>query len=174
MIIYLDALTKDECLTDSHVINELKEYNGAIISCQSKLIKIGGESINTGANAATEQTEDDESYDDTAVQVINIVHAHKLQPMKGISKDEYKTLIKAYIGNLKAKLSGAALEKFNQNQKPITEFVKSVLKQFDEYTFYVTERASIDQGMLILARYPDGADAPIFYYFADGLYTQKV
>lgn len=176
MLIYFDILSQAEVCSDSYdrVADAEAPFKGAIMAVQAKYVKIGGENIDIGANASAEATEEDESVEDQAVNVLNIVYSHKLEEIKGLSKDEYKTFIKSYMKNVQAKLSGDKADAFKANLPNIQTFVKDiVLKQFDDLVFYKGEEASLDNCLIIPCLYPQDGTAPVLYYILDGLNAKK-
>ncbi|KAK5576153.1 hypothetical protein RB653_007294 [Dictyostelium firmibasis] len=128
--------------------------------------------VNTGANAAAEETEEDEGVDAAGVQqVINIVNALRLVETS-FDKKSYTGYIKAYMKDLMAKLEESNPGRVADFKKDATDFVKSVLGKFDEYKFYTGENMDAD-GHVALMYYKPGETDPIFLYFKDGLESVK-
>ena len=151
---------------------------GALVAQEAKRVKItndSGVAANVDDDAADGATAD--ALQDEVKQEINIVEAHGLMEYSGMTKGDFKVLIKAYFGKLTEKLAGneAKAAAFKAHQKPLTEFIgKEVLPNFNEFSFYLPKNANTDDGcMIIMARFKGDADAPIFYYFVDGMKEEK-
>jgi hypothetical protein len=96
-------------------------------------------------------------------------------------KEEYKKLEAAAIAKfsaLKKTQIGevtARLESYKKNFSALQKFVKDeVLANFTEFDFYLApEPATMLAAMIIPARYIGEAVAPTFYYYVDGLESEK-
>jgi hypothetical protein len=63
---------------------------------------------------------------------------------------------------------------FKANFEGLQKFVKDVIiANFDEFEFYTCEEGELGECMLIPARYIGEAEAPIFYFFDDGIRFKK-
>lgn len=176
MLIYFDILCASEVCSDSYdrLAADEAPYKGAIMAVQSRYMKIGGENIDIGANASAEATEEDETVDDQAINVVNIVHSHRLEEVKGLTKDEYKAFIKPFIKALQSKLKDDALKAFNDNLPNIQTWIKDfVFKKFDDLVFYKGENAALDNCLIIPCLYPQDGSAPVFYYIVDAMNGKK-
>ena len=103
-----DILTDDEIISD---VYDLKEIDGVVYEADCKMIKIGGESFDTGANASAEEAE--EGTEDGVETKIDVVHSFRLQSTQ-FDKKGYLTYLKGYMKAVKAKLpedQHAAFEK---------------------------------------------------------------
>ena len=81
--------------------------------------------------------------------------------------------IKAYMKRLSEKLKETAPDRVVPFQKSAQEFVKKVIGNFDDYSFYMG--ASMDpEAMVILMKYAEDGLTPFFYYFKDGIEEEKV
>jgi len=83
-------------------------------------------------------------------------------------------------GNLDAnqknelKAAKAKVASFKKNFDNIQNFVKDeILKNFDDFEFYMAPDVEFGEGMLIPARYIGEALAPEFYFFVDGVKEEK-
>lgn len=66
------------------------------------------------------------------------------------------------------------LEQFKANFGDLQKFVKEVvIGNFDEYEFYICEEGELGECMIIPARYIGEAEAPIFYFYDDGIRFKK-
>ncbi len=55
--------------------------------------------------------------------------------------------------------------------KSAEKFVKRIMSNFDEYSFYMGESMELDAGVA-LCFYKDDGVTPFFYFFRDGLSLQ--
>jgi len=161
------------------------------------------------------QLDDEGAEASEAQQVINVVHAAKLQKME-LSQKEFTSMQKAYWKRLIEALNkdryralgvkisedddkdtirekeAAALEElspydkkavdacktamsnFKANFEDLQKFVKDViLANFGEFEFYTCEEGELGECMIIPARYIGEAEAPIFYFYDDGIKFKK-
>jgi len=172
MIIFKDITTGAELLSDSF---EPKEVDGILYEVDAAMITVGGESYNTGANASEE--EGDEGVEDSVAKVNNIIHTFQLQSIP-LSKADYKGHIKTYIKRVKkhlddTKASDEDKEAFKSKGQG---FVMKVLKNFDDYEFYVGESGPSegDDQMTVLLNYREDGVTPYFTYWKHGLESMKV
>ncbi len=54
----------------------------------------------------------------------------------------------------------------------MTKLAKDILKNYDEYRFYLGESMNID-GMVVLQFYREDGLTPVFIHFKDGLREEK-
>jgi len=99
MLVFQDIVSGKDFASDSYPVKKL--VDGAVLALESKKIQVGGDKIDTGANASKEEA--DEGTDDTVATKINIVHAHQLQQIT-LEKKEYKVMQKQYWKLLKEAL----------------------------------------------------------------------
>ncbi|EAL66006.1 hypothetical protein DDB_G0282853 [Dictyostelium discoideum AX4] len=161
----------DELCSDAYPMTEIN--NGLIYEVQAKMVTIDLDvKVNTGANAASEETEEDEGVDNAgSKQVINVVDAMRLVETS-FDKKSYTGYIKAYMKEVLAKLADNNPSRVDAFKKDAADFVKSVLGKFDEYKFYTGENMDAD-GHVALMYYKPGEVDPIFLYFKDGLESVK-
>jgi hypothetical protein len=63
---------------------------------------------------------------------------------------------------------------FKANFEDLQKFVKDViLANFGEFEFYLCEEGELGEAMIIPARYIGEAEAPIFYFYDDGIRFKK-
>ncbi|KAN0023479.1 hypothetical protein ACTFIU_009233 [Dictyostelium citrinum] len=162
----------DEIISDAYPMVET--HNGLIYEVQCKKITVDLDvKVNTGANAASEETEEDEGVDAAgSKQVIDVVEGMRLQPTQ-FDKKSYTGYIKAYMKEIVTRLEENNPSRVAGFKKDAADFVKGVLGKFDEYEFYTGENMDAD-GHVILAYYKEGEVNPIFLYFKDGLEFFKV
>eukprot|EP01006_Ploeotia_vitrea_P021160 TRINITY_DN53508_c0_g1_i1.p2 TRINITY_DN53508_c0_g1~~TRINITY_DN53508_c0_g1_i1.p2 ORF type:complete len:192 (-),score=111.54 TRINITY_DN53508_c0_g1_i1:1563-2087(-) len=173
MKVYIDLMNGSELCSDAQKIEEVKEYDGAVFKVQSKQIIEGNDDIDIGANPSAE--EQAEALADGATQVINLVSAHKLQKME-MDKKEYKALqkmwFKKFLGWLKENDESKVAE-YKKVFPKLQEFYKMVIKNFDDFEFYIGELATLENGIIIPARWEDGGMAPVFYYYPIAMKEEK-
>lgn len=83
-----DILTDDEIISDSY---DLKEIDGVVYEADCSRITIGADNIDIGANASAEEAE--EGVEDSAKQVIDVVHSFRLNETQ-FDKKSYLTYLK--------------------------------------------------------------------------------
>jgi len=122
-----------------------------------------------GGNASAEGG-GDEGADASSVSGIDVVLNHKLQPSP-MKKKAYMEYIKGYMKEIKERLAKDNPDEVEVFQKNVQEFVKKVLKTYDDWEPYVGESYNAD-GMVPLVNW-DG-ETPYVYFFKHGLEEEKV
>ena len=118
--------------------------------------------------------EDDEGVVDTTEKVNDIIENFRYQETV-FTKSDYTTYIKSYMKKLKTHLQEKNPERVDGFMKSAKEMVSWILKEFDEFQFFMGESNEMENAMIILAYYKQGEDlAPHFVYFADGVKGQNV
>jgi len=174
MKIFKDLFTGEEVCADTHPI---KDVNDAVLCVKGKYetMQDGIDDSLIGGNKSAEGG--DEGTDDQSRKVLNIVHNHKLTETGFKNKKDYGLYIKDYVKRLQEKLKDSPdLDKF---KKGAEEFVRGVMKEFNEYMFYMGEKwgeGDDGPGMIILLRYyeENGEEVPYFFFFKHGLLEEKV
>lgn len=172
MIIFKDKLGEnhDELLTDIYRFE--KEEGGCIYKVKGKLktetTDIDDAAI--GGNASAEGP-GDEGGEASSVSGIDVCLANRLTEFP-ISKAQYKKYIKEYMGKVKKDMETCQCseDEISCFMKGAASFVGKVLKEFDEYQFFVGEHMNID-GMMILCKWE--GETPYLYYFKHGLEEEK-
>ena len=124
--------------------------------------------IDIGANPSEE--EEGEEYAAGSRTVNNIVEAFRLQETS-FDKKSYMVYIKDYMKKVTKYLESKKADRVAPFQKAAQAYVKKVLGNFDDYSFYTG--ASMDpEGMVVLCQWRD--DKPFMLYFKDGLEEMKV
>jgi len=101
-----------------------------------------------------------------------------------VSEDDDKDAIKEKEAAAVAELSKyevkavddckARMAAFKANFEDLQRFVKDViLANFGEFEFYLCEEGELGECMIIPARYIGEAEAPIFYFYDDGIKFKK-
>jgi len=219
MIVYYYLVGDKEVASDAFDQTPVDGYKG-VRQIQAKKIVFKEVEADIGANASKGDGEADEEADEgaeanEAQQVINVVHAAKLQKMS-LSQKEFTSMQKSYWKKLIEALNkeryralgikvtedddkdaikekeAAALEElssyekravddcknrmaaFKANFEDLQRFVKDViLANFAEFEFYLCEEGELGECMIIPARYIGEAEAPIFYFYDDGIKFKK-
>ncbi|AQK67706.1 Translationally-controlled tumor protein-like protein [Zea mays] len=125
MLVYQDLLSGDELLSDSFTYKELE--NGVLWEVEGKWVTQGPVDVDIGANPSAEGGED-ESVDDTAVKVVDIVDTFRLQEQPPFDKKSFVSYIKKYIKNLTAVLEPEKADEFKKGVEGATKFLLSKLK----------------------------------------------
>ncbi|XP_074276117.1 translationally-controlled tumor protein homolog [Silene latifolia] len=166
MLVYQDLCSGDELLSDSFTYKEL--FEGVLWEVEGKWVVQGALEVDIGANPSAEGGED-ESVDDQAVKVVDIVDTFRLQEQPTCDKKAFVAMIKRYIKALTPKLDGEAAEVFKKNVEPAMKFL---LSKLSDLQFFVGESMH-DDGATVFAYYKDGATDPTFLYFGHGLKEVK-
>merc|ERR1712039_479179 len=150
MKIFKDIFTEDELASD---VYPLELEDDVILKFTTKLITRTEGNYDMAGDGGGEET-----YDSTSTTVNNLVDAHKLVATD-FTKKSYMTHIKDYMARL--------------FKKRAQGFVKKVIADFDEYTFYQGEKMDIDNGMIVLSRYSEDGQTPYFFMWKDGMIEEK-
>ncbi|KAJ1835822.1 hypothetical protein IWW55_000882 [Coemansia sp. RSA 2706] len=167
MIIFKDILNGDELFSDAF---EPIEIGKVAMEVDCKMVPVGGEDINTGANASAEEA--GEQLEDSVQTVNNVVYSGRLQETQ-FDKKSYMTYIKGYMKAVKAKLAETNPDRIPDFEKEAAALVKKILGNFKDYEFYVGESMDPD-GMVALLNYREDGVTPYFTFFRDGLKEEKV
>ncbi|KAI1369058.1 translationally controlled tumor-associated [Xylaria arbuscula] len=169
MIIFKDALTDDELLSDSY---DVKLIDGVVYEADCAMIEIGAVDVDTGANASAEEA--DEGLEDSAQKVNNIVHSFRLQPTS-FDKASYGSYLKGYMKKVLKHLqeTGAPAEEIDTFKKGAAAFSKKVLGSFKDWEFYTGESMDVD-GMVVLLNYREDGVTPYVVVWKHGLKEMKV
>eukprot|EP00335_Anophryoides_haemophila_P000071 CAMPEP_0204821612 /NCGR_PEP_ID=MMETSP1018-20131115/35794_1 /ASSEMBLY_ACC=CAM_ASM_000518 /TAXON_ID=46462 /ORGANISM="Anophryoides haemophila, Strain AH6" /LENGTH=172 /DNA_ID=CAMNT_0051937909 /DNA_START=30 /DNA_END=548 /DNA_ORIENTATION=+ len=167
MKIFQDIFSNEEIVADSYTFNGEVCFNECAVKVKSKLVAVGDVDIDVGCGNAFGGDKEEEGAGDNVEKVIDLVDTYRYQETS-FGKKDYVTYIKGYMKRLKAKLSETKPERVEGFMKGAAELVQWVVKNFDEFTFYLPE--SYDTENIIILSYYDGEDAaPTFVYFLDGL-----
>lgn len=164
MKIFKDIFTEDELASDVYPV-ELED--DVILKFTTKLITRTEGNYDMAGDGGGEET-----YDSTSTTVNNLVDAHKLIATD-FTKKSYMTHIKDYMARLLKKLEAENPSRVPAFKKGAQGFVKKVIADFDEYTFYQGEKMDIDNGMIVLSRYSEDGQTPYFFMWKDGMIEEK-
>eukprot|EP01156_Anaeramoeba_ignava_P013481 Anaeramoba_ignava/a5290_102.p1 GENE.a5290_102~~a5290_102.p1 ORF type:complete len:176 (+),score=64.15 a5290_102:44-529(+) len=161
MNIYKCVFTGEEVISSAFGV---KEVGDILIEAHGKLI--------TKSNDLGIPSNDEQQLDDGTESIIDIIDAFNLKPID-LNKKSFVPLIKEYMKKIKGHLEKANPSRLDAFMKGAQEFVKTVMKDFDEYSFYLGESSNPD-GALILSKFGDDGLSQDFWYFKDGLKQEKV
>lgn len=135
-----DLITGDEIISDSY---DLKEIDGVAYEADCKLITVGGESFDTGANASAEEAGDD--VEDSSEKVLDIVHSFRLTSTS-FDKKSYLGHLKDYMKKVKTALKekGASEDEIKTFETGAQGFAKKIVGSFKDYEFYIGESMDPD------------------------------
>jgi len=169
MIIFKDAITDDEIISDSY---DIKEVDGVAYEVDCAMIVEGAVEIDIGANASAEEAE--EGVEDTAVKVNNVVHSFRLQSTS-FDKKSYLTYLKGYMKAVKKHLqdSGKSEAEVKDFETKAQGFAKKIVANFKDYEFYTGESMNPD-GMVVLLNYREDGTTPYVIVWKHGLTEMKV
>mmetsp|Transcript_42929 Transcript_42929/g.69650 ORF Transcript_42929/g.69650 Transcript_42929/m.69650 type:complete len:171 (+) Transcript_42929:139-651(+) len=170
MIVYRDALSNDEMIADSFAF---KLVDNIAWEVQGKFVNVDVGDINIGQNASTEAGEEDESVEDSAVKVVNIVHSFRLVETS-YTKPQFMAWFKAYLKKIKDFLTEKNPGRVESFQTEMQAYAKNhLLPKFNDLQFFTGESCNPEAGMAF-AYYPEGSSEPTFIFFKDGLIAEKV
>lgn len=170
MKIYKDILTGAEVVCDNDV--PLPEEGDIVYAVPGKYIEVGGEDFGISANV-------DEDAGEGAVgevadgkeRVLDVVYNNRYTETV-YDKPSYMAHIRNYMKTLLEKIEDADEKKAFQTNA--ATFVKKVLKDFDDYQFFIPagNEDDPDNGMIVLCFWE--GENPKFYMWKHGLKGQRV
>lgn len=178
MIIYKDIVSGDEIISDSWKLNDVDDV---VYEVDCKMVTLGAENIDIGANPSAEEGGDD--LDESTKQVNDVVHSFQLSPMfDGASKvypdmkalsSQLKTYLKALVGKLKEE-KGWDDAKINDFKTKVQGyFMKSIKPNFKDLDIY-TGSTMTPEGMLVYLNYREDGVTPYLIIWKHGLSEEKV
>ncbi|OLY82151.1 Translationally-controlled tumor protein-like protein [Smittium mucronatum] len=167
MLLYRDIISGDELFSDAFPMKEVEDF---FYEVDCKMIVVGGENIDIGANPSAEDGE--EIVEDGVETVNNVVHSFRLT-QTSFDKKSYMSYIKGYMKAVLAKLSESHPDRVPIFQEKAKTCVKNIITKLSDYDFYVGE--SMDpEGMVALLNYREDGVTPFFTFFKDGLKEEKL
>jgi len=132
------------------------------------------ENDDCGIAANTEEGEEEAgAADDKTITVIDVVDAMRLAEIT-LDKKSFMAYIKGYLKAIKEKLEasgkGARVEAF---QKGATALVKELVGKWDEVQVFTGESGNWEAGLAYCYMKEQTDDGPTFYFFNDGLKSEK-
>jgi len=172
MIIFKDLLTGDEMFTDASRVKLIDDCLWEV-ECKQVTRKQGEISLG-GSNPSAEEA--DEGTDEAVESGLDVVLNQRLVET-GFTKADYKNYLKTYTKALqeKWKENGMAEDKISDAKAKLTDAVKKVLKNLDEYQFFLGESTNPDGCVGLLEyRETENGEKPIMMFFKHGLEEDKV
>jgi len=126
-----------------------------------------GADVDIGANPSAEEQE--ESLEDGAQTVNNVVHSFRLQST-AFDKKTYLSHLKGYMKAVKGEISEERVADF---EKGAQTYAKKIVSNFKDYEFYVGESMNPD-GLVALLNYREDGITPYFTFWKDGLKEVKL
>jgi hypothetical protein len=171
MKIFKDIFTGSEVLCDND--KPLPEEDSVVYTFKGKYIEIGGEDYGISANV-DEDAAEGATGDGTAdgkERVVDVVYNNRYTETS-YDKASFTAYMKAYMKKVVDKIDDEAEKKAFQTNA--VTFFKKVLKNFDDYQFFMPNGNEEDpeSGMIVLCRWVD--EDAIFYYWKDGLKGERV
>ena len=167
MIIYKDIVTDDELLSDAYPV---KEVDGMLYEADCAMVTISDGDIDIGANPSAEGGDDD--VEEGAQTVNNIVNSFRLQPT-AFDKKSYMSYIKGYMKTVKNYLSEKQPDQVQEFEAKAAVHVKNIIKNFNDYEFYVGESMDPD-GMVVLLNYREDGVTPYVTIWKHGVTEMKI
>ncbi|OMH81599.1 Translationally-controlled tumor protein-like protein [Zancudomyces culisetae] len=167
MLLFRDVISKDELFSDAYPIKLVDDF---IYEVECKMIQVGGESFDIGANPSAEDGE--EALEEGVEMTNNVVYSFRLQ-QTSFDKKSYMAYIKGYMKSVLKHLSETNPERVPVFQKKAQDFVKKIISNIKDYDFYIGEGMDPD-GMVALLNYREDGITPYFSFFKDGLLEEKL
>ncbi|ELP85234.1 hypothetical protein EIN_083760 [Entamoeba invadens IP1] len=171
MIVYMDVFTGDEMYNDSFTIRQ----EGCMDIIDAKFIEKREEDFGIASNADEDAEEGaaGEGLDAPGVEkVIDVVEGAQLVQQDGFTKSAYMAHIKGYFKHMIEHLTATNPERVAGFKTEAQAFVKKVIENFKDCTFYSGKSMDVDDGCLIVSIYHDGTN-PVFYFFRDGMKHER-
>jgi len=170
MKIFRDILTNAEVVCDND--RPFAVEGDIVYVVKGRYIDVGGEDFGISANVDEDAGEGATGeVADGKERVIDVVHNNRYTETS-YDKASYMAHIKRYMKALLDRIEDADAKKAFQANA--ATFVKKVVKEIDEYQFFIPEgnEEDPDSGMIVLCRWDD--ETPVFYMWKDGLVGMRV
>ncbi|BGP22176.1 translationally controlled tumor protein-like protein [Rhodotorula toruloides] len=167
MLLYTDAITNDELISDAY---DLKEVDDVVYEADCAMITIKEGEVNIGANASAEEAE--ETLEEGEQRVNNVVHSFRLSETS-FDKKSYMTYLKGYMKAVKAHLQETKPDRVPAFEKGAATFAKKVLGSFNDWQFFTGESMNPD-GMVVLMNYREDGVTPYMVFWKDGMKEVKL
>ena len=170
MIVYCDVFSGDELYSDGFNITQ----EGCMDVIKGRMVEKGSNDYGIAANADEDAGENaqGEGLDDTVERVIDVVDNFQLQE-QAFTKNEYMAHIKGYMKRMVEHLQKENPERIEAFKVEATAFVKKVIAEFKNITFYSGQSNDIDNGCVVVCIYGEDGMTPYFYFFRDGMRAEK-
>ncbi|CCW65990.1 unnamed protein product [Phytomonas sp. Hart1] len=170
MKVYRDIFTDAEVFCDNDLPLDVED--DVVYVIDGKYIDIGGEDYGISANVdedaaegATGETADGKQ------RVVDIMHNNRYVETF-YDKASYLAHVREYMKKLLKNIEGDDAKKAFQTNA--ANFAKKVMKEINEYQFFIPDRneEDPDSGIIVLCRWY--GETPKFYYWKDGLKGERV
>lgn len=175
MIVYTCKITGDEFLSDSFPLLEVVDDEGnkieGLMMTTSKQVPKGDDNVDIGCGNAFGGS-DDAPVDPSVEMVNNVVEKFQYSQTE-LTATQFKSWLKEYMGKLleQMKKKDVPVEERKAFRERAAAAGKYFLSNFKELDFYLGP--SFNPDSMIVAKYPEGATSPNFYYIMDGLNKDK-
>lgn len=171
MKIFIDIFSGDEIISDSYNMEMI--YNGVGCKVQSRLIvKDEKFDVYAAGNEFANPDAEEEGVKDEPVKVIDVLDGFNYEET-GFGKKDYGLYLKGYMAKVLEHLTKNKPERVEAFKAGAKEMAGWIMSNFDDFTFY-TPKSYDAENSIILKYFEEGAEAPIFVYFMDGLRVTKV
>lgn len=165
--LYTDKISGDEMVSDGYA---MKEVDDIVYEVDAAMITVKDGDVDIGANPSADGG--DEGVDDSAQQVINLVHSFRLQ-QTSFDKKSYLTYLKGYMKEVKNSLQQSNPDRVPEFEKKAAEFAKKIVGKFSDWEFFTGESMNPD-GMVALLNYREDGVTPYLVFWKDGLNETKI
>ncbi len=180
MRVLSDIISNDEMLSDSYKL--VYSYEDTIVEVKTQYI-VKKSDDDCGISENKDENEEskepsatsapkDAKVEDTSEKVLDVLEGFKLKEMPFSDKKQYTSYMKVFFAKVVENLKVSNPKRVEVFKKQAVEFLKYVLKDFDNFKFYVGESYNPDGG-LAASYYKPGDETPTLYYYADGLKSQE-
>ncbi|KAH9951590.1 translationally controlled tumor-associated [Amylocystis lapponica] len=167
MLLYTDIISDDEMFSDAFPVKLVDDIVYEV-DCQMITVKAGD--VDIGANPSAE--DQDESLEEGASQVNNVVYSFRLQSTS-FDKKSFLTYLKGYMKTVKTALQEKNPDRVDAFEKGAQAFAKKLVANFKDYEFYTGESMNPD-GMIALLNYREDGITPYFIFWKDGVKEVKL
>ncbi|CAD2219832.1 IgE-dependent histamine-releasing factor [Angomonas deanei] len=170
MKIFKDVLTGAEVVCDNDRPFDVED--DIVYKIPGRYIDVGGEDYGISANVDDDAGEGATGeVADGKQRVVDVVYTNRYTETS-YDKASYMAHIKTYMKALLERIEDADAKKAFQTNAQT--FVKKVLKEIDDYQFFIPEgnEEDPDSGMIVLCKWE--GETPIFYLWKDGLNGTRV
>jgi len=171
MKIYKDVFTGSEVLCDND--RPLDVVDDVVYTFKGKYVEIGGDDYGISANVEEDAAEGatGDGTADTKQRVVDVVYNNRYTETS-YDKASYTAHMKGYMKKIVENIPDEAEKKAFQSRA--ATFFKSVLKNFDDYQFFIPagNEEDPDSGLIVLCKWQD--EDAIFYFWKDGLKGERV
>ena len=148
----------------------MKDVDDIVYEVDAAMITVQDGEVDIGGNPSAEDGGD--AVNSNAEQVINVVHAYRLQ-QTSFDKKSYLVYLKSYMKAIKSDLQETNPGRAPEFEKKAAEFAKKLLANFGDWEFFTGESMN-PEGMVALLNYREDGVTPYFVFWKDGLKEMKI